>query len=155
MNTAMLDGAEKKLQRWYKGAPNLSKKFRVWIAKYAWLFVLLGALVTVFAGKYLLAAMGIIAAPVGAPEMPDYGFFGWIALAMMTMYLIFSIIAVPPLKAQKEEGWRILFYLQFLSLAFALTIWLAQPERVVDLLVGILSVAIGLYLLFQIKNYFQ
>jgi len=153
----MLDGAEKQLQEWYKGAPNLPKNVSEWIAKYAWVFVLVGAVLMTFAAFALLAALGILTTATvayGAYGV-SYGFFGWIALAALIVYLVFSFKAISPLKAMKVEGWKLVFYLEFFYMAFGLLQWLAYPAAVSNLIGTVLGAAIGFYFLFQVKQYFK
>lgn len=156
MNLTMLDGVEKQLEEWYKGMPKLPKNVSKWIAKYAWVFVLVGAVLMTFASLSLLAALGILStATVYGSVHYNYGFFGWIALAALVVYVIFSFKAVSPLKAMKAEGWKLLFYLEFFYMAFGLMQWLARPAAVGNLFGPILGAAIGFYFLFQIKEYYK
>ncbi len=119
------------------------------------MFVLIGAVLMIFVALSLLAILGILTTATVAYGAVSYGFFGWIALAALVVYLIFSFKAVSPLKAQKEEGWKLLFYLEFSYVAFGLLQWLARPAAVGNLIGTLLGAAIGFYFLFQIKEYFK
>lgn len=155
MNLTMLDGVEKQLQEWYKDVPKLPKNVSAWIAKYAWVFVLVGAVLMSFAALALLAALGILTTASYGYGVVSYGFFGWIALVALVVYLIFSFMAVSPLKAMKEDGWKLLFYLEFFYVAYGLMQWLARPAAVGNIFGTLLGAAIGFYFLFQIKEYFK
>ncbi len=153
MNLTMLDGVEEQLEEWYKGAPNLPKKVNTWLAKYSWIFVLVSAVIMSFAVLGLLAALGVVT--IGISSTVSYGFFSWWALAALVTYVVFSLLAVSPLKAMKREGWKLLFYLEVFYFVFGLMQWLARPALVGNLLSSVVAAAIGLYFLYQIKEYFK
>lgn len=155
MNISMLDGTEKQLSEWYKNAPNLPKGLSAWLAKYAWVFVLVGAVLMTFAALSLLAAIGILTSTTYVYGTVSYGFFGWIALAALLVYIVFSFKAISPLKAMNKEGWKLLFYLEYFYLAFGLLQWLTTPSYVSNLFGTLLSAVLGFYFLFQVKQYFK
>lgn len=155
MDSTMLDGVEKKLQEWYKSVPNLPKNVNTWIAKYAWVFVLAGAILMSFAAFGLLAALGILSTTSSIYGGVSYGFFGWVALVALVVYVAFSFKAVSPLKAQKADGWKLLFYLEFFYMLFGFLQWLAWPAAIGNLFGTLLGAVIGFYFLFQIKEYFK
>lgn len=156
MDLTFLDGFEKQLQGWYKGAPNLPKNFSAWLAKYSWVFVLIGAVLMTFAAIAMLSVLGILTTATYAyGATASYGFFGWIALLSMVIYLFLSFKAVSPLKAMKKEGWKLLYYLEVFYLVFGLLQWLTQPAFVGNLLGSLIGAALGFYFLFQVKEYFK
>ncbi len=101
----------------------------------------------------IFGILGLVAsvAALGVTPIGFLGGFGngsqMIVLVLVSLASsVLMLVAYPKLKAQKIEGWRLLFYSELLSVVSA----------VFSITAGtILGVIIGFYILFQIKSYYK
>lgn len=155
MDLSMLDGVEKQLAEWYKNAPNLPKGFKDWLAKYIWIFALVGGIFMTLSALALLSALGIFSFYASYYGAAGYAFFGWLSLIAVIAVTVMTFMAVTPLKEQKERGWKLMFILEFFYMVYGVLQWLYHPAYFGNLLGTFLGAAIGFYFLFQIKEYFK
>ena len=155
MDFSMLDGVEKQLTEWYKNLPSMPKGFNDWLAKYAWIFALVGGIFGALAVLPLLGALGILSTFAVAVGGGLYVLLSWLALIALILTVILTFMAVSPLKEQKEKGWKIMFFLEFFYMVYGVLNWLASPSQITGLFGTFLGAAIGFYFLFQVRKYFK
>ncbi len=113
-----------------------------WIVKWGpWINVVL----LVLALPVILTAIGITAVFSPYAMMGGVGYTGlyWIGIAFTAVQLVLQVMALPGLFARKMSGWTLLFYSEIVAVASSLL-----SGSIVG---GLLSGAIGLYILFQIR----
>ena len=80
----------------------------------------------------------------------------YIALAFLVLNMAALLVAAPGLKAMKKSGWQMLFYGLLLNWLFGVCVLFAgQHESVAAFLRAIIAGIIGVYVLFQVRIYFQ
>ena len=71
--------------------------------------------------------------------------FGWLQIIALGVSIVFTLRAIPGLFALKRDGWIWLFYAQLAT---------AAGDILGLQFFSLIGVAIGLYLLFQIKSFY-
>jgi hypothetical protein len=151
---------EKLIAGWYESAPHLPVNGKKWLADNAWWIALVGVIVgtasivwllmlTFFTGVFFAAYTGVVgAALAGAGTL-----LVMITLALSSVALVLTAMAIAPLKAHKKRGWTLIFItvlLQVLSVAVSFMFdW-----NLFGLLYSLVFTAIGAYFLFEIRSYF-
>lgn len=156
---------EKILGDLFKGLPALPESTKKWLAEYAWVFAVLGVVFGAIAGLLLLTG-AIFVSTVVTPGYVDSLYavtpvstsrivlFAWIALAALAVNVYILYKAVPKLKVKSRSGWDLLFLSAVLWLAYDVFNWLQYTRDVGSFVWGIITTAIGLYILFQIREKF-
>ena len=72
---------------------------------------------------------------------------------LVIVNLVLMVLAVRPLRAKQKRGWTYLFIMALVSVAVTVVrfLWNGQVPEMVS---GLVSVAIGGYVLFEIREYF-
>lgn len=79
----------------------------------------------------------------------------WVGIILLAVEGVLYLAAYPALKAKKKAGWNFLFYGSLVNLAHGIIMLFDSYTGGVGRLLGVLlSSAIGLYFLFQIRSYF-
>lgn len=122
-----------------------------WIVKYGpWIslvLLILGALVII---PVLVLALGLtavslpFAAATGAMHNTA---FGWIQIIISLVVLVMEGIAIPALLKRKLSGWNLIYYAQLLSVVGSLINF--------NIISALISLVIGMYILFQIRSYYK
>ncbi len=122
-----------------------------WIVKYGpWIslvFLILGAIILI---PLLIIAFGLtaISLPIAAATGSVHtSIFGWIGIAISLAVMVMQGIAIPGLLKRQLSGWKLLYYAQLLSVASSIVNG--------NILSAILSLVIGMYILFQIRSYYK
>jgi hypothetical protein len=147
---------------WYKNLPHLPENGRKWLADNIWWLVLISVILGVMALFPMIGALvlsGAVVSSYGA-----YGYTGYntgMAFTVIIISIIFylvdvvlSAVAISPLKGHRKRGWSILFLLLMLSLVFNVATAVAS-YNIGSLVFGLVGVAIGGYLLFEIRDLFS
>jgi hypothetical protein len=143
----------------YKKAPALPKQWTDLIVNFApWLALLGGILGLLFGVMGILASLslfGLIAAVAplgvyGATYGPQYIFAAVVAAVILLLTGVLSLLAYPALKARKEKGWNLLFYILLLGIVSTIA-----SLNVFSIVVGLVFAAIEYYFLYQIKAYYK
>lgn len=118
----------------------IPEKGKEWIVKYGpWITIVL--LVLSLPALLFILGLGTLFMPLGG-----YGYatgFGLAAIVLIVQ-LGLQVAALPGLFARKMSGWTLLFYADIISFAYSII----QGQY----FSSILSVVIGLYILFQIRG---
>ncbi len=134
----------------------LPENARKWIATYAWIFALLGAVFGAFAILVLLPALGFASVVGAAVGVGGYVLMAWLALLFLVGNTVLWAMATPKLKAMQKSGWNLVFYGSLLSLAYDVfnNFRVFSAGSVFSLIWSLLLSLVGLYFLFQVRSYF-
>lgn len=142
-----------------KNAPfQIPENIRKWIAEYAWVFALVGLIFGVLGVFSLLAILGIASVlGFGVVEVRHTLAFAWLSLIALAVYTAVLAVAVPQLKAKKAKGWDLLYYsaLAYFVYDVVYTLSYTSSSAVFSLFWNFISLAISLYVLFQVRSYFK
>ena len=122
---------------------------REWIVNYAWIISLVLAILLVPTMLGFLTLFGILGAVAGVvyAVSPLY----WLSAIALVIQFIFLVASIAGLKNKSySKGWKIVFYGQIFGFAYGLLYF-----SIGSLVSGVIGLAIGLYVLFQIKSYFK
>lgn len=160
---------ENKIEGWLKPIPHLPSTWRKWVADNIWWIVAISVVMSALAIFALLSAVLATSAvfTVNSNLWHSYGPFehtGWWVFSSMVSLLFMAVVtiitagSINPLKNMKKKGWDLLFLVfivkivaEIVNLLISLNIFLFLSS-----LVGVaLGAAIGAYLLFEIRSYFN
>lgn len=160
---------ENQISKWLKNVPHLPVNGQKWLADNIWWIVVVGAVVAGIAFLFTLGALFSAIALLGAVGDPIYGYYitsgvtGWavvstvVGLVFLAIQAIFMGLAVNPLKEKKHRGWRLLFFVWLIS-AVALVVdailTLSPVSFIFSLIFGAIGLAIGAYLIYEIRGHF-
>lgn len=165
---------ETTLEKYYKDVPHLPKDIAKLIADWAWVATLIGVVLGVFGIFAAVSAILVAQSLVGVAGM--YGGAGYVAQASTGLWLsagisiLFSILliaieamAITPLKAHQQKGWDLIFLGLVVSAVSSVVSFLASfvysgPSAVMGifgLAVTFVALAIGAYIMFEVKSYFN
>ncbi|HVE80632.1 MAG TPA: chromate transporter [Candidatus Dormibacteraeota bacterium] len=124
----------------------IPKGAKDWIVKYApWINIVI---------LVLLAPAILVALGLGAAVLPFSGLGGataaaglGAALIALIVQVVLMIAALPGLFARKMSGWNLVFYSDIVNLVYSI-----MNGQIVS---GLVSAVIGLYILFQIRSYYK
>ncbi len=142
----MLKTIESKLIKVSASLPQLPRSVVTWLSVWAWLLALIAGIFSLLAAFQLLA-MNSYAAFIGQTLFAiDLG-------AILTaIYAVIYLSSIPGLRRHHYKGWRLLFIGSVLQLVFGIVIgFLVGAGEIINVLI---EVAIGWYLLFQIRPSF-
>ena len=143
---ASLGKLEAAIEKINKGLPALPANAKEWIVKATpWIIVILSILLlpAIFAILGLGAMFGSLSVMAGY----SYGVVYYIVWALSLVTFIMEISAVKGLIARKKSAWNILFYVALINAVSSLI-----QVNIVSMLI---STAISLYILFQIRSYYK
>jgi len=80
------------------------------------------------------------------------GFWVWVSFVVLFCEALLYLVAVPLLRKRRKQGWNYLFYAALLSLAYACLNLLNGYGGVTAFFWGVTLTAIGLWLLFSIRD---
>lgn len=143
----------------YAKAPALPKQWTDLIVNFApWLALLGGVLGLLFGVLGLLASLslfGLVAAVAplgvyGATYGPQYIFAAVVGALILLVTGVLSLLAYPSLKARKERGWNLLFYILVLGIVSSIA-----TLNIFSVVMALIFGAIEYYFLYQIKAYYK
>lgn len=133
------------LEDLFKNAPHLPKNIREIIVKIVpWLALIFGILV-ILGG---LTAVGI--SPIAAIGGFEGSAFTLVVGVLSLVVGVLMLMAFPKLQKHQYAGWRLLFWVEVLSLVSNLL-----TLNMSSILVSIIWILIGFYFLFEIKSYYK
>lgn len=156
------------MENWLRPLPHLPNDIQKWIANNVWWITLVAAFGSAIA--MLMALSGVLAYMSFVGNAPSYiGFYavssyatGWIwsavvSLAFLAIATVLFSKAVTPLKEHRRLGWDLMFTIlllgavqSFLSAVFSFSF----SGFIFGLIFGALGLAIGAWLLFEVRSYF-
>ena len=79
----------------------------------------------------------------------------WISLIILIAQVVVMFVSIPMLLKRQRKGWLLLFYVTLINLAYGIVSSLAHGAFGLGSLVwALISAAIGLYVLFQIRHHY-
>ncbi|MFA6250337.1 MAG: chromate transporter [Candidatus Shapirobacteria bacterium] len=125
-------------------APALPQGFKEFIVKYG---PYIDLVMIVLMAPVILAILGISAIALPFSFLGGgVSFLGIISMVLSTFILVLEIIALPGLFKRQLKSWKLLYYVALLGLLNSLLSF--------QLVGGLVSAAITLYFLYQIKSYY-
>jgi hypothetical protein len=151
---------EAKVAELYETMPHLPLQGRKWLAANIWWLTLVGVilgamglfgiiLATFFASAALTIYGGLAGAAIG-------GFVFVAALAVtafMAITIVICAMAITPLKVMRKQGWTLLFIATLVQVAEHVVSFLFN-FNLVGLVISLFFTAIGVYFLFEIRDFF-
>ncbi len=124
---------------------------REWIVKYGpWIslvFLIIGAFILI---PVLMIALGLTAVTLPYQAMAGTvgtTAFGWLGIILSLVVIVMEAMAIPALMKRKMSGWKLLYFAFLLS---------AVSQIITMNIIGfILSLLIGMYILFQIRSFYK
>lgn len=160
---------ENQVEKWLKVVPHLPAAGQKWLAHNVWWIALVGAIIAGVSLLFSLGALFSAIALLGAVGDPLYGYYvthginAWslvssvVSLIFLALQGIVVALAVSPLKEMKRKGWFLLFVSSILA-AIAVVVNAVLTFNpagfIFGVLFGAICVAIGLYLVFEIRSHF-
>lgn len=157
VNMGALEQLETKFSELFvKNAPfQIPENGRKWIAQYAWIFSLIGAILGVLWFFPLLAAVGLVSAFGVAAGAGFYVLLAWLSLFILIGYAVILAIATPKLKRFEKSGWNLVYYSILFFFVYDVVNWLRYPvSGLFGFVLNLVGTAAGLYVLFQVRDYF-
>lgn len=121
------------------GAKEVIVKFAPWIT----LILLVLALPAVLA----LIGLGTVLAPFAYMGGVSAGTGFTLSLVILAISVVLEALAIPGLFKRTKQGWNLVFYSTLLSLVSSLVSY--------NIVGGLISALIGLYILFQVRSYYH
>lgn len=164
-----LSGLETKLEEVFvKKAPfQLPQNGKKWIVQWSpWINLVLG-LLTLWAAKALWdlghtvnTLVGYLndlsVAYGGNTASPELGVFYWVSLIVLIAEAVLMLAAVPGLmKRSKSRGWNLVFLGALANIAYGVFYLFTDQGGVGSFISSLIGSAIGLYILFQIREYYH
>jgi len=149
----------KTLDENYAKTPALPKKWKDLIVNYApWLVLLGGILGLIFGALGLLASLSLFGLATTVAPLGVYGtaygapyIFSAIAGALILLVLgVLSLLAYSPLKAKKEKGWNLMFYVLLLGIVSSIV-----TLNVFSIVMSLVIALVEYYFLYQVKSYYK
>lgn len=154
---------DNKLEQYFKGLPALSDSSKEVLATaWAWIALVFGVL-------QLLAALGLwnlIRTAERAGFFSNYyvDFPGaltstdktmiYVGIIILVVDAVILLMAYPELKQRARRGWNLLFLAALLNVAYSVVTLFISQRGVGSFVLGLLSSAVGFYLLYQVKAKF-
>ena len=155
-----IERLEVTIAKWYENMPHLPKNGQKWLASNAWWLVLIGVILSTLGIMGFLMLVLLSSALLTGVAGVAGAAIGGIALLASLVYFVFSIIeiilsimAISPLKALRKKGWTLLFTAMLVNV-LAFVIGFIFSFNVFSLLRELVAVGIGMYFLFEVRDYF-
>jgi hypothetical protein len=130
-----------------KGPVQLPSSTKSWIAKWAWVFALIGVVIRGF-GLLTLLGLGAVFSGLAA-STGTFSFFS--ALGLGILFLATEggllLISLPGLKNRKLMGWNFAFYAEMVAIVGNILNF--------NLIGAVIAAVIGFFFLFQIRSRFS
>ena len=162
----VLKNLEKILEGLFKGLPPLPENFKKWLAENAWIFAVIGVVLSGISGLLLLTG-AILVSTVVSPAYVDslyavesttasrFVLFAWVALVVVVINIVILLKAIPKLKIKARAGWDLIFLSTVLWLVYDMFNWLQYTRAIGSFVWSLISTAVGFYILFQIREKFS
>jgi len=148
---AALADLEKMLDEYlFKKAPALPENAKETLVKFA-PYISILVMVIAIPGILAVIGLGTMLAPFGAFLGPayalSYGIGHTVSMLVMAVTVIMEFMAIPGLFKRLRSAWNLMYWSTLISAVAGLVRG--------DILSSILSLLIGLYILFQVKSYYK
>lgn len=134
----------------------LPKKWREWLATYAWIFSLVGFVIGLFSILILLPALGIATGVSAVVGLGSLWVLAWIALIVLVGYVVLLGLATPKLKRMQKSGWNLIFYSNIFFAVYDVfnALYRLNIGSIFGLIWNLAGTVVALYFIFQIRSYF-
>lgn len=149
MNNPLLP-LEALLEQYFgKKAPVLPQNVKEIIVKIAPYLTILSVILTIPAILLLFGLGGVatVLSPLGGVESVTGLPTMWVGIVLLIPSVILEGMAIPGLFSRSLSAWRLIFWAQLISVVASLV--------QLNILGAVLSILIGFYLLFQVKNLYK
>ena len=75
-------------------------------------------------------------------------------IALLVINAVIFLMAFAPLKLKAQRGWDLLFLASLINIVYGVAQIFISGRGVGDFILSLIGTAIGLYLLFQVKDYY-
>ncbi len=151
---------ETNLISWYKQWPHLPKEITKFLSEWAWLFTLIGVVISILGVISLLsitlfgaAVLTSLGGAYGAAAGGALTLVVLVSVAFSALIIYLSAIAITPLKEKKKRGWDLLFWIVLINFA-ATIVNSVLSYNLFGIVWGVLGAAIGGYLLYEVRSSF-
>ncbi len=151
-----LNGLENMFNEWFvtKAPFQIPANARETIVKLSpWLTLVLVILFLPVA--FAIFGLGSLVGSVARAAGVSVGPFYYLAFIVLLAQLVVMAISIPKLFKRQRSGWKLVYYSSLFNVVYDLFVWLQHPGQVISLLMSLISAAIGLYILFQIRGYYN
>jgi hypothetical protein len=153
---------DKTIGEWFKGMPHLPEALTKWLAQNVWWIIIILVAFSVLSlfWTVLLTLLSFgFAAGLWTQDAVTAGIFGVALLAIIVSIVSLLIttfinaLAISPLRRMEKKGWMLLLLAQLVGAALGIV------GNIVSLnfggvIIGMLGLAICLYVLYEIRSYF-
>ena len=116
---------------------------------------LVGGILCVLAFLPLLGLAGMVST-ISAVAGYSTGTYIWIPMLILLAQGVVLLVAFPGLRNNKLSAWKLLFWADVIFFIYNIVSGFVTPSGLISGIVGaIISIVIGMYLLFQIKSYYK
>ncbi len=151
MATKGLSGLENTLNDYLgKKAPQLPKNVKTTLVEFMPWLALIGGILSILAGLSIFGlgtAMTGVAMFAGPTVAAEFLSVFTLSLVVLIVSGVLNLMAFGPLKAKKARGWKLLFYAEL--------IWIVSHLLSYQFGNAVLGGLIGLYFLFQVREYYK
>lgn len=154
----LVKSLEHSIEGVHKGLPHLPAGFRNWLVENVWWLVAVSVALTVFSLISAFQALSYISqftaayAPLGAVYAQSSTWL-WMTIAASVVQVVLLAMAISPLKSKQARGWHLLFIVSLVNVALSL-LGIVFGGGVPSLLGALIGLAIGWYVLFEIRSGF-
>ena len=116
---------------------------------------LVGGVLCVLLFLSLLGLAGVVTT-VSVVAGYNPGVYIWIPMLILLAQGVIHLVAFPGLRKNKLNAWKLLFWADVIFFVYNIANGFVYPSGLISGIIGaIVSVLIGMYLLFQVKNYYK
>jgi hypothetical protein len=127
-------------------------KIAPWAALVEFVFLIIG-LIVIIPALFFILGLGSYISYYGFAYGSAPIFF--ISNIILLFQLIILGISIPGLFGRKKFAWNLLYYSTLVYFLYRIIYWISVPLHVGILIGALISAIIGLYLIFQVKDYFK
>jgi hypothetical protein len=162
-----ISNLETSLAKLYKGAPKLPKNGQKGLVKYLpWISLVIGIL-SLYSAWALWHWAHVANALVNYANTINQLYGGstvtvqrmsvgiWLAFFVMLVEAILLLVAVSGLRTQKKSSWNLLFYISLINILYGFILIFTDYGSISSFIFSLIGSAIGLYFLFQIREYYK
>lgn len=133
-----------------KKAPSLPKNIKEFIVKFApWITIVI--MLFAIPAVLLVLGLGALVAPftvfLGPGYAVGYGVGYVVSMVVLALSIVLEAMAIPGLFARSKKGWQLVFYATLVGFVSNLVGF--------QIVSGLIGALIGLYLLFQVREYYK
>ncbi|MCX6793365.1 MAG: hypothetical protein NTY12_05110 [Candidatus Falkowbacteria bacterium] len=99
----------------------------------------------------ILALFGFGSALSGMGMFGRFGAMYYVSMIALFVQLIMMALSISPLLKREIKGWKLVYYSNLISFVYAIL----SDYNFGDIIWSLLSLAIGMYIIFQVKSYYK